>query len=92
MSFIKNIGTRAEVWHGTAKQTSGRLMKSQLMMNKWGRLVSRKKHGTASREKRLVKAGYGTKKGSFGWVSLDKTGKRRSGSKKHTRKRRTRRH
>lgn len=92
MGFDKTTGTRAEVWHGTAKHTSGRLNKSNLMMNKWGRIVSRKKHATASREKRLVKAGYGTKKGQFGWIQLDKTGKKRRGAKKgrSTRKRRSR--
>ena len=92
MGFDKATGTRAEVWHGTAKHTSGRLTKPHLMMNKWGRIVSRKKHTTASREKRLVKAGYGTQKGRFGWVSLNKTGKQRRGAKRgrRTKRRRTR--
>ena len=27
-------GTRAQVWHGTALETQGRLRKDQLMMNK----------------------------------------------------------
>jgi hypothetical protein len=61
-------GSRAQVWHGTAKHTSGGLTKSDLMMNKHGRIVSRKKHTIAKREKRLVKAGYVTKKGHFGFI------------------------
>ena len=65
MSFEKTIGTRAQVWHGTAKKTSGGLSKKQLMMNKHGRIVSRKRHNIAKREKRLVKAGYVAKKGEF---------------------------
>ena len=65
---MKASGSRAEVWHGNAKHTSGGLTKSHLMMNKHGRIVSRKKHNTAKREKRLVKAGYLTKKGHFGFV------------------------
>lgn len=40
----KRVGSRAEVWHGTARQTSGGLRKADLMKNKSGRLVSRKKH------------------------------------------------
>ena len=40
--FKKNIGSRAEVWHGTAKKTSGGLIKSKLRKNKNGRIVSKK--------------------------------------------------
>ena len=74
------VGSRAQVWHGTAKHTSGGLNKSQLMMNKSGRIVSRKKHASAKRENRLVKAGYKTKKGHFGFV---KVGSRKRGRKGH---------
>ncbi len=62
------IGTRAQVWHGTAYKTSGGLTHSHLMKNKSGRIVSKSKHLTAKKEKRLVKAGYLTKKGHFGFV------------------------
>jgi hypothetical protein len=37
-------------------------------MNKHGRVVSKRKHNTAKKEKRLEKAGYFTKKGKFGAV------------------------
>jgi len=67
---IQTTGTRAQVWHGTAKHTSGGLTKSNLMQNKSGRIVSRAKHNTAKREMRLVKYGYGTKKGEFGYVKV----------------------
>ena len=67
---VQTIGTRAQVWHGTAKKTSGGLTKSDLMQNKAGRIVSRAKHNTAKREMRLVKHGYGTKKGEFGFVKI----------------------
>ena len=59
-------GSRAQVWHETAHETSGGLKKGDLMQNKNGRIVSKKKHHTAKKEKRLVKAGYHTKKGKFG--------------------------
>jgi hypothetical protein len=39
-------------------------------MNKHGRVVSLKKHKTAKKEKRLEKAGYGYKKGEFGYVKI----------------------
>ena len=75
-------GSRAQVWHGTAHKTSGGLTKKDLMQNKSGRIVSRAKHSTAKKEQRLVKAGYGTKKGHFGFVKLShgKTKKMRGGS------------
>jgi hypothetical protein len=62
------IGTRAQVWHGTSYKTSGGLTRAHLMKNKSGRIVSKSKHLTAKKEKRLVKAGYLTKKGHFGFV------------------------
>lgn len=65
---MKTFGSRAEVWHGNAKKTSGGLTKKDLIQNKWGEIVSRKKHITAKREKRLEKYGYFAKKGSFGAI------------------------
>jgi len=67
-------GSRAQVQHGTAYKTPGGLTKDKLFMNKHGHIVSKKKHLTAKREKRLEKAGYFAKKGKFGFV------------KRHTRK------
>jgi len=61
------------------------LRKNNLLMNKNGRIVSLRKHKSAKREKRLVKAGYGTRKGHFGAVKTSKAKGRRS------RRRRTRR-
>jgi hypothetical protein len=72
-------GSRAQVLHGTAYKTSGGLKKHELLQNKNGRIVSRKKHHTAKKERRLVKAGYGTKKGKFGYVKLGKSKKMRGG-------------
>jgi len=52
-------GSRAMVWHGTAYQTYGGLTKDKLHFNnKTGRIVSKKKHVTAKREKKLAKLGY----------------------------------
>ena len=53
---MKAVGSRAQVMHGTADHTSGGLKKGDLKMNKWGRIVSRKKsalmsHGKTRRNK-----------------------------------------
>ena len=81
-TYNKVVGSRAEVMHGTCLKTSGGLTKKDLMKNKAGRIVSRAKHATAKKEKRLLKAGYGTKKGKFGAVKLvkGKSRKMRGGS------------
>lgn len=38
------IGSKIQVWRGTALQTSGGLKKGDLIKNKRGKIVSRKKH------------------------------------------------
>ena len=62
------FGSRTQVMNGSAYKTSGNLTKSELMMNKWGRIVSAKKHRTAKKERRLQKYGFFAKKGKFGYV------------------------
>ena len=81
MTLQKTVGSRAEVWHGTAKHTSGGLTKNHLFKNKSGRIVSKKKHFSAKKNNRLLKHGYGTKKGKFGYVKIG-TQKRRTKGKK----------
>ena len=81
-SFDVLIGSRAQVWHKTAFKTTGGLKRSDLLQNKHGRIVSSKKHATAKKEKRLVKAGYIAKKGKFGAVHTGETKKRRSSRKR----------
>jgi hypothetical protein len=79
-TYKQLFGSREQVMNGTAYKTEGGLHKSGLLMNKWGRIVSRKKHNTAKKEKRLEKAGYFAEKGKFGYVK--KTVKRRTGKNK----------
>jgi hypothetical protein len=63
---VVTVGTKAQVFHGTAKHTSGGLTKKDLMQTKKGRIVSRKKHAAGKKAlKRLHKAGYKAKKGTF---------------------------
>lgn len=68
--FKELFGSRQQVWNGTAYKTSGGLKKADLFMNKWGRIVSEKKHITAKKEMRLKKFGYTAKKGKFGYVKI----------------------
>ena len=66
---MQTIGTRAQVWHGTAKKTSGGLTKTNLMKNKHGRIVSRRKHASGKKTiKNLRKLGYVAKKGQFNLI------------------------
>ena len=84
-------GSRAQVLHGTAYKTSGGLKKGDIMMNKNGRIVSKSKHASAKKDNRLLKAGYGTKKGKFGFVKLGSmtTSKSKSRSKKSKKSRKS---
>ena len=76
-------GSRSQVMHGTAYKTVGGLTKKHLMYNKYGRIVSRRKHATAKRENRLKKAGWvPIGKGKFGSVFV---GDKKTRSKKSRR-------
>ncbi len=78
-TYKELFGSREQVVNGTAYKTSGELTDEDLVMNKWGRIVSAKKHKTAKKEKRLEKYGYFSKKGKFGYV---KKGTRKKNRKK----------
>ena len=63
---VPAVGTKAQVWHGSAKHTSGGLKKSDLVQNKHGRIVSRRKQAAGRKAlKHLRAAGYTAKKGKF---------------------------
>lgn len=80
--FKELFGSRHQVMNGTAYKTAGELTKTHLMMNKWGRIVSRKKHATAKKDNRLVKHGYTAKKGKFGYVKIGKKSRKNRKSRK----------
>ena len=62
---VKRIGSKAEVFHSSARQTSGGLKKKDLMKHK-GRIISRKKHLAGKKAiKHLRALGYIAKKGTF---------------------------
>jgi hypothetical protein len=60
-------------------------------MNKWGRIVSKNKHISASKEKRLEKFGYTAKKGKFGCVKKTKRKGKTVYKKCNAKKRKTQR-
>jgi hypothetical protein len=63
---IVSSGSKAQVWHGTAKHTPGGLTRKDLMKTKKGRIVSKKKHTIGLRRiKSLRKLGFKAKKGTF---------------------------
>ena len=83
---MKTVGSRAEVYHETAKHTSGGLKKKDLMMHK-GRIVSRKAHAAGKKAiKRLRALGYVAKKGTF---KLFRKGDAHKSHKSHKGKRRS---
>jgi hypothetical protein len=65
-TFKQLVGSRHQVHNKTAYKTAGGLTKNDLLLNKWGRIVSAKKHRTAKKEKRLQKLGFFATKGKFG--------------------------
>lgn len=60
------VGSKAQVFHGTAHHTKGGLTRKDLIRNKRGKIVSRKQAAAGKAAyKRLVAAGYKPKKGQF---------------------------
>ena len=85
------VGTRAQVWHGTADRTSGGLKKSDLVM-KNGRIKSKRASRSAKKNQNLKNAGWTFKKGEFGAVKIEDKGaatkkKKASGKKKRSKRR-----
>jgi hypothetical protein len=63
--MLPAVGSKAQVFHGTAKHTPGGLTKKDLMKHK-GRIISRKKHAAGKKAiKHLRALGYIAKKGTF---------------------------
>lgn len=70
---MPRYGTRAEVMHGKARMTQGRLRKEDLTYNEYGQIVSKvRQKAMKSKKNPLRKLGLlqskkkGTKKGTFG--------------------------
>ena len=74
------FGSREQVMNGTVYKTTGGLTKDDLVMNKWGRIVSANKYKTAKKEMRLQKHGFFAKKGKFGAVTRKVRGGKKGGA------------
>lgn len=84
---MKTNGSRAEVWHGTAKKTRGGLTKKDLFKKK-GRIRSKRASKKAKKNNNLKKAGWTFKKGQFGAVRIgDEKVQKKSSKKKKKSKR-----
>jgi len=83
---IKAVGSKAEVFHGTAKHTSGGLKKKDLMKHH-GRIISRKKHAAGKKAiKHLFAMGYKPKKGTFKLMRKSMAHSVKRHSKRHTKR------
>lgn len=75
------IGSRKQVWDDTAFKTTGNLQRCDILLNRWGRLVSYKKNKKEHCDRRLQKYGWTAKKGKFGAVRMSAIAKSTSKSK-----------
>ena len=65
MAFLKTVGSKREVWNGTAKHTAGKLTKKDLVKSK-GRIKSKRKVKQGKKSIKLSrKLGFVAKKGTF---------------------------
>merc|ERR1719357_1446957 len=55
VSRVSQIGTKRKVWNGTKKYTAGGLTKSDLCLNRVGKVVSKKQHAMGKKAKYIVK-------------------------------------
>ena len=72
--FKQCVGSKIQVYHGTAEKTSGGVKRSGITKKPDGRLVFAAKSAAARKSNNLVKSGYGSIKGRFGAIDI-KTGK-----------------
>lgn len=86
MSHIPAVGSKAQVFHGTAKHTPGGLTKKDLMKHH-GRIISRKKHAAGKKAiKHLRALGYIAKKGTFRLMSKSMAKSKSKSKSRKTRK------
>lgn len=80
---IPRIGSKAQVYHGTCRQTVSGLTKKDLMKTKKNRIVSKKQHAAGKKAiKHLFSLGYKPKKGTFKAMHKSMVDGRKKKSKK----------
>lgn len=80
------INQRARVMHGALQRTSGGLTKKDLKYNKHGRIVSIRKSRLANKQQHLRKAGFGAKKGKWGYIRIKPTSGKKTRKSRKSRK------
>lgn len=84
------VGSKAQVFHGTADRTSGGLKKNDLFKDKNGNIKSKKASKAAKKNQNLKKAGWTYQKGKFGAVRIEDAKitkkKKSSGNKSNARR------
>lgn len=85
-TFEELEATRAKVFHGTAYRTPGGLTKKDLIKNKSGAIVSKKKSMESKKHNRLLEHGYTARKGKFGAVKIGSKTKRKSPKSKKSKR------
>lgn len=65
------VGSKAQVFHGTADRTSGGLKKNDLFKDKNGNIKSKKASKAAKKNQNLKKAGWTYQPGKFGAVKIE---------------------
>ncbi len=64
------VGSKAQVFHGTADRTSGGLKKNDLFKDRRGNIKSKKASKAAKKNQNLKKAGWTYQPGKFGAVPI----------------------
>ena len=66
--MVRAVGSRVQVWNGTAHHTSGGLQRKDMMMSH-GRIVSKSRHELGKKNKTFKKLTALTKRGKFKLIS-----------------------
>tara|TARA_A100001037_G_C14904255_1_gene524275 strand:- start:421 stop:759 length:339 start_codon:yes stop_codon:yes gene_type:complete len=89
--FKQRVGSKRQVWNGTARETPGGLRKSALFQDKNGNIKSKKASKSAKKTKNLKRAGWTFKKGTFGAVRIEEKKKRGSTKRKSSKRKSSKR-
>lgn len=74
------VGSKAQVFHGTADRTSGGLKQKDLFKDKNGNIKSKRASKSAKKNQNLKKAGWTHQKGKFGAVRIEDVNKKKKSS------------
>jgi len=70
-TFSMRVGSKRQVWNGTAEMTSGGVKRSGLIQNDKGEIKYKAMSKSAKKNKNLEKSGWTYQKGKFGAVRIE---------------------